>query len=96
MTSSPDGAQQLTAPAPNLTAVRSEKFSIAQLFDGDSAFDVHLIRSNVTVDVHLIRSKRGKGEFSCNLVASQSYQIQLSTDGLQAVRSTVSEPSLAE
>ena len=85
MTSSPDGAQQLTAPVPDLTAVRSEKFSIAQLFDGDGA-----------VDVHLIRSKRRKGEFSCDLVACQSYQIKHSTDGLQAVRSTVSGPSPAE
>ena len=85
MTSSPDGAQQLTAPVPDLTAVRSEKFSIAQLFDGDGA-----------VDVHLIRSKRGKGEFSCDLVARSELPNSTLTDGLQAVKSTVTGPSPAE
>ena len=48
--SSPNGAQQLTValhrkvlPVPDLTAIRSKKFSIAQHFDGDGAVNVHLI-----------------------------------------------------
>ena len=60
VTSSPDGVQQLTValhrkvlPVPDLTAIRSEKFSIAQHFDGDGP----------SMCIWLIRSKGGKVSF---------------------------------